>query len=191
MTCRIIQSHAALYSFLAGGSQLPSSWNKPVIDSVLLPVHAVVSECTIEALVIPAPPTECDSSTDLLRSFHYTIDDSDPCLLAYTLRQDEEFLPVPESNAFAVTYYIEEEFGSGHGSERLRIFQPGGDVVVDASRSFRGITPCGDNPFPISLPGGDFSFTLQGQSGTEIVVSGSATATIDGITFESITLTPK
>ena len=44
-----------LGSTIAGASQLPKSWSKPIVNSVILPAHAATSEDT-DSSPTPTPP---------------------------------------------------------------------------------------------------------------------------------------
>lgn len=79
---------------VVGATQLPKTWSKPIINSVLLPAHAQTSLCTIDInFVVNAPGGSLDGS------YNYT-------LSIFPSNELVEEISVPYTNSLNDSYSI-------------------------------------------------------------------------------------
>ena len=105
---KLLKSIATGSGAIIAGKSLPESWAKPVVDSVMLPVHAQTTSCDLDS--IPGRTVVC-SQTAELQAIYYTIRSSEsPCGFDIS-----EFTSVPS------TPYVRVDLDNRFGSAFIRV----------------------------------------------------------------------
>ncbi len=156
---------------IVGAFQLPATWTKPVIESVILPAHAQTTTCARPELLIPGRTFSCRSPTETIS---FDIIDMDICAPTYTTGTTN----VEAANR--ITIYYE----SSTDAERVFVSGSAGEVA-SAVVSTGGVCPG-----TVIISGGAFSFQMQGSSGLLFEATGRITAAPASITVSTIQLVP-
>lgn len=159
-----------LFGITIGASQLPVKWTKPVINSIILPAHAMCSSRV--DLRIPGRAFDCGSATETIS---FEIIDSDICAPTFT---------TGTSNIEAANRIILFN-ESATDSQRVFVNGPAGEVIQSVLS-----TPGSVCPGTVINAGGAFSLEVQGSSGALFRATGTITAAGTGTTVTAIQLTP-
>ena len=175
---KLLKSIAAGGGAVVAGKSLPESWTKPVVDSVLLPVHAATTDDTQAAsgtntcvsISIPGAALTC-AQKEANFSEIYWVDDTGECPVLKTGK------PQSPAEGIAASYATVGEGGMSLGVAKL------GTNAYDVDVLQLCIDPAPNSTTPFQIP-------FKTLSGADWGASGSVSRTATSVSYSNIALGP-